>query len=153
VSGYQEIYGGPDGRHPEYLTLTERRRFFRTYYQLWSLLQLQDQDWALAVKKFSAKGLYLMREMAWVPLPIGEDQPSPKVERFPDIVWYGGEGRRGKLGRLLEECIQKHVKDTGNGSPYPWMGIQIDMSGDKGIGGFLLFWDHFSRILEWWCSD
>lgn len=139
--------------HPNYLTSTERRRFFRVYYQLWGLLRLADAGWASAIKTLPIKDVYLMRETVRIPLPIGADQPLQAVrEHFPDFVWYD-DGRRGELGELLQKSIERYVEETGRGYAYWWIDMTTDMHPNGAYAGFRLLWDHSSRRLNDWCLE
>ncbi|KAL8981332.1 MAG: hypothetical protein Q9205_003851 [Flavoplaca limonia] len=75
----EEYYGpGIDG-HPPYLTRTERRRFIRSYYQLWGLLKLDNlQQRQSRLHSVSLKQLLYLCEMCWLPngMGPGEDVDS-----------------------------------------------------------------------------
>ncbi|KAF2795960.1 hypothetical protein K505DRAFT_373551 [Melanomma pulvis-pyrius CBS 109.77] len=142
----------PDGICPRKLTKTERRRFIRTYYQLWNLIQIDEQQWQPTAASLSMKQVYLLREMCWIPLPIGEDLPGPQMKQFfPDFMFYEYEGRRGKLGSALQETINDHAKkkDSWWINDCPWL-VRKETK-NEGYAGFHLLWDHGKDALKQYC--
>ncbi|PYI02675.1 hypothetical protein BO78DRAFT_453397 [Aspergillus sclerotiicarbonarius CBS 121057] len=69
-----EFYGGKP--RPLYLTPTERHRFTRSYYQVWSLLLLDRLSRQQRYRSLLLKHLYLIYEMGDLDQPIGDDEPG-----------------------------------------------------------------------------
>ena len=172
-SSYPE-YGG---RHPKHLTPPERRRFIRTYYQLWALILLPEHQWPVAIASHTIKQVYLLREMCFVPLAIGSDLPGPKMQEYfpsdeqwaaykdrkgrkgiyPAFTCYCNEGRRGALGHVLASRLNEHEKrmatlDTGDVywvDTYPW--LLREETRAEGFAGFFLIWDHGKDQVKQYC--
>jgi hypothetical protein len=131
------------------LTATERRRFIRTYYQLWSLIRQDENQWPSGIASLSIKQVYLVREMCWIPLPVGDDMPTARMEeRFPKFAQYGREGRRARLGAALFKAIEAYVerKNSWFCDEDPWL-IRPETR-SEGYAGFHLLWDHGKPALK-----
>ena len=146
--------------HPDRLTQTERRRFIRTYYQLWYLIRMDKDHWSAAISPFSMKQIFLLREMCFIPLAIGEDLPGPKIQeeyasakaerrRRPIYYRYQNEGVRGELGSLLFLIAEEHLERVGHDDP--WM-IRKETR-FEGYGGFHVLWDYHKSWLRQYCTD
>jgi hypothetical protein len=150
------------------MTRTERRRFIRTYYQLWALILLPEHQWPEAITPLTIKQVYLLREMCFIPLAIGPDPPSPLTEntstwyrsdgkplKLPLFDTYSSEGRRGQLGSLLQDRLTEHSKrmsTLGNKwevDDYPW--LIHEESHLEGFAGFHLIWDHGKDSVKHYC--
>lgn len=115
-------------------------------------MRLDEQQWQPAIVPLSIKQVYLLREMCWIPLPIGEDLPGPRMQqRFPNFTFYQREGQRGKLGSALQKIIDDHVKqkDSGYCDEDPWL-VRPETR-NEGYAGFHLLWDHGKAALKQYC--
>lgn len=60
-------------RHPPFLTLTERRRFISSYYEMETLVLLEEPVRRRKIEATTLKRLLMWREMLWVFYTIGGD--------------------------------------------------------------------------------
>ena len=107
------------------------------------------EHWQANTKAFSIKQIYLLREMCWIPLPIGDDLPDPDlVKDFPRFSGYGAKGRRGRLGFALQRTIEEFVehKNSMSCDDDPW--LPRPESRKEGYAGFHLLWDHGKLALK-----
>ncbi|GFN21568.1 hypothetical protein AtubIFM56815_004141 [Aspergillus tubingensis] len=75
-----KFYGGKP--RPLHLTPTERHRFTRSYYQVWSLLLLDQSSRQQRYRTMLLKHLYMIYEMVDLDQPIGdESEYSPADEK------------------------------------------------------------------------
>jgi hypothetical protein len=130
---------------------------------------MDEQHWPSAITSHSIKQIYLLREMCFIPLAIGPDPPSPLIEsefwyrrdgtpyRFPLFDIYSRNGRRGKLGSLLQERLEWHQKRMSvlyKGEAHwvdtdPW--FRREESRFEGFAGFHLLWDHEKDQVKSYC--
>lgn len=112
-------------------------------------MRLEEGQWPPAIDLLLIKQLYLLREMCWIPLPIGDDLPGPRMQQnLPDFYRYDTEGRRGKLGSVLQIRIEDYVKqkDSWWCDYYPW--LMRKETRREGYGGFHMLWDHGKCALK-----
>lgn len=74
-----KFYGGKP--RPLHLTPTERHRFTRSYYQLWSLFLLDRPSRQQRYRSMLLKHLYIVYEMIDLDQPIGDEPPPPTEKR------------------------------------------------------------------------
>ncbi len=139
----EEYYGqGIDG-HPPYLTRTERRRFIRSYYQLWGLLELDNlQQRQSRLHSVSLKQLLYLCEMSWLPNGMG---PGEDVDSEWRAAIYQ---ERIQARQALSKWILEHTESTyrrihGQDMELIWVNAM-----DEGYGDFLLMWDHWQNSLK-----
>ncbi|KAL8883920.1 MAG: hypothetical protein Q9192_006968 [Flavoplaca navasiana] len=139
----EEYYGpGVDG-HPPYLTRTERRRFIRSYYQLWGLLKLDNlQQRQSRLQSISLKQLLYLCEMSWLPNGMG---PGEDVDSESGAATYQ---QRAQARQALSKWILEHTESMyrrihGHDMPLIWVIAMVE-----GYGDFLVMWDHWQNSLK-----
>lgn len=146
-----EVYGAGTRRHPPHLTKAERRRFVRTYYQLWGLMKLDvAQSQAARLEAMTLKQLYHLCEMSMLTQNIGreEDVPVPlDLRQNPDST-AAIDHRRSKERRALAARIWKHLEQTflhihHEDADYVWLYAKED-----GFLSSVVIWDHWQTCLK-----
>lgn len=139
----EEYYGPGIYGHPPYLTRTERRRFIRSYYQLWGLLELDNlQQRQSRLHSVSLKQLLYLCEMSWLPngMGPGEDVDS---QRRPAIYQERVQARQELSKWILEHTESTYRRIHGQDMGLIWVNAM-----DEGYGDFLLMWDHWQKSLK-----
>ncbi|PWY66363.1 hypothetical protein BO94DRAFT_504324 [Aspergillus sclerotioniger CBS 115572] len=135
-----KFYGGKP--RPLHLTPTERHRFIRSYYQVWSLLLLDRPSREHRLRTTLLKDLYLIYEMCdfWEPFDDEMDFPSLDEKRSELIDQVFDYSR----------YLYYHIHEQD------YMGISgADV--ELQTRGHAAIWDHcqpdFKRIVCWeWCD-
>ncbi|KAJ5745256.1 hypothetical protein N7520_010438 [Penicillium odoratum] len=124
-----EFYGGKP--RPLHLTPTERHRFTRSYYQVWSLFLLNRPSRQQRYRSLLLKHLYMVYEMIDLDQPIG-DEPPPPIE---------------KRRELFEEVdvYLRHIYYQIHGQDYiDFSGLSVSMR----TQGHAAIWDHYQPDLK-----
>lgn len=147
-------------QHPPHLTRTERRRFTRSYYELWGLMKVNE----LAVRQsrlgsMTLKQLFHLHEMACLPDSIGRGEEAISASQFsctdPDSYFKNRQGRspeRIKLDTLIVEHLERiifllHGEQGGrdiDGTPWLW----AVHAPDEAYMDFLFIWDSWQEHLK-----
>lgn len=134
----EKCYGAQ--RHPPYLTRTERPRFIRSYYQLWSLMKLDTAKWRSRLEAASLKQLMLLYEMSNLTQSIepGEGRSDPELQHHTSF-------RRSDKRIELSREIRKHMDDRyrcihDQELDDPWVLAKSD-----GYLNFIVMWDHWQQ--------
>ncbi|KAL9033241.1 MAG: hypothetical protein Q9180_006051, partial [Flavoplaca navasiana] len=139
----EEYYSpGIDG-HPPYLTRTERRRFIRSYYQLWGLLELDNlQQRRSRLQSISLKQLFYLCEMSWLPngMGPGEDVDS---ESGAAIYQQRVQARQALSKWILEYTESMYRRLHGQDMELIWV-----IAMDEGYCDSLILWDHWQNSLK-----
>lgn len=137
-------------KHPPTLTRTERTRFIRSYYSLWSLLSLECSEWESRLEAMTSQELYYLHEMTKLTQSIGREErvPPPMFPHEPpDSVHSINSGRSEKritLERRIWQQIQYNSvrffeRDAQDPSVY---------AKHEGFLWFVVMWDHWQPSLE-----
>lgn len=140
--------------HSPHLTRTERRRFIRSYYQLWGLMRLDRPEWHSKLEPLTLKQLYQVYEMSILTQSIGREEVVP-APRYPDAEPYSpraiNEGRSEKR-IALGECICRHLLSTYQRIHKEDAQLVGAYSLYEGSLGFIVMWDHWqSSLMEIVC--
>ena len=144
-----EHYGEGARKHPPHLTWSERRRFTRTYYQLWGLMRLSATEWQLRLENMRLKQLYLLREMCRLTQSIGREEVVPPPE-YPNAapgsinaINSGRSQERIALSEMIWEQIERTQSIHDQPAEYPWA-----LTKHEGYLWFIVMWDHWQSSLE-----
>ena len=146
----EEFYGPGAQKHPPNLTRTERIRFIRSYYSLWSLMRLDPSEWDYRLQAMTSQELYYLWEMTLLTQSIGRKEivPPPMFpDEPPDSVHSINSGRSDKriaLEQKVWEQIQRNSlrffkRDAQNPSVY---------AKHEGFLWFVVLWDHWQPSLK-----
>ena len=104
-------------RHPQRLTPSERRRFIRSYYTVWSLMIISPDLWPARLAAIpSLRELYYLTELCLLPQSIGGDEcsdtdsdtdytDSKTVWDAESIFYFDPSERREKLRREVGRSL------------------------------------------------
>lgn len=143
----EKIYGRRKG-HPPTMTRTERLRFIRTYYQLWSLLSLCSQQQRQRMDQItSLKQLYLLREMCMLPHCLGDEAANTNIPFQPAalaaLATY--PRKREDLRRALTKRLDNVFRAGRDGKAAEKVeGYAIE----DGYLSFVVIWDHWQENLK-----
>ena len=146
----EEFYGAGAHKHPPTLTRTERTRFIRSYYLIWSLMRLDPSKWEPRLQAMTSQELYYLREMANLTQSIGreEDVPPPMFPDQPPDSFHSINQGRSEKRIALEEKIWEQVqrnsrqffdRDAQDTSIY---------AKHEGFLCFVVMWDHWQPSLK-----
>ena len=144
----RKYYG--DVKHPPYLTATERPRFARAYYEIWSMMTIDPTDWESRMDTMTLKRLYHLCEMTRLTQSIGnEEQRSPHA--FPNAnpkSWLAVNGSRSPKRQQMEKRIWGYIEKKsqsihGESPDYPWIYAKED-----GFMWYVVLWDHWQDLLK-----
>lgn len=125
--GYYETEGG----RPPCLTRTERPRFIRSHYQVWSLMRLDPASRQQRLKSMTLKQLYTVYDVAGLQQDIGDENAAAQYDRhyLPEEIW---------------EQIQRVYPHLYNVEAY-YLG---NYSLEYGYPGHVVLFDHFQEDLN-----
>ena len=145
----EEFYGGAR-KHPPTLTCTERTRFIRFYYSLWSLMRLDCSEWNSRLQEMTSQELYYLLEMTKLTQSIGREEIVPPP-RYPhessDSVHSINSGRSEKR-IALEGMIWQQIQRNS------WQFFErkaqdpIIYTKHEGFLWFVVLWDHWQPSLK-----
>lgn len=140
----EKAYGTGWRQHPPCLTRTELPRFIRSYYQLWSLMELDPGEWQSRLEAVSLKQLILSYEMSNLTQTIGSETgyhygPYDIDNQSQHPAGFRRSDKRSKLSRR----IRKHMENTyrhihHEGFDDPWV-----LAKEEGYLFFVVLWDHW----------
>ncbi|KAL8703550.1 MAG: hypothetical protein Q9201_003280 [Fulgogasparrea decipioides] len=149
-----KFYGEGAVRHPPHLTRTERHRFIRTYYLLWSLMKLNDPvKWHARLESLSLKKLYDLHELC--ELPENEDKsrcfgtlalhdPMDEVPRSYFLDNKTRSAERLALTRMTWDHIEERYRQIySQEAP-----AVITYAMDEGWYVYVVMWDHWRDALR-----
>ncbi|KAI4120189.1 MAG: hypothetical protein LQ338_007192 [Usnochroma carphineum] len=146
----EEFYGPGAHKHPPTLTRTERTRFIRSYYSLWSLMRLDLSEWDPRLQAMTSQELYYLREMTKLTQSIGREEIVPPP-MFPDepsdsvhSINSGQSEKRMTLARRIWQQIQRNSRhfferDAQDPSVF---------AKHEGFLWFVVLWDHWQPSLK-----
>ena len=138
------FYGGARN-HPPTLTCTERTRFIRFYYSLWSLMRLDCSEWNSRLQEMTSQELYYLLEMTKLTQSIGREEivPPPRhPHESSDSVHSINSGRSEKR-IALEGMIWQQIQRNS------WQFFErkaqdpIIYTKHEGFLWFVVLWDHW----------
>lgn len=143
-------YGPGVHKHPPTLTRTERTRFIRTYYSLWSLMILEPSEWDSRLQTMTSQELYYLHEMTKLTQSIGRDEtvPPPSSQREPPDSDHPLDFNRSENRIALERktwqqiesislrFFERDAHDTSNFAKH------------EGFLWFVNIWDHWQPALK-----
>lgn len=146
----KKYYGEGARRHPKTLTSTERPRFIRSYYQLWSMMTIDAEEWQPRLDTMSLKQLYYLCEMSKLTQSIGREEivPAPQFPNAdPDLAIAINSGR-SKKRIALDERIWGHITRVyqrvyHREAEWPWI-----FTKEEGYLWFIVIWDHWQPSLK-----
>ena len=143
-----QYYGKGQG-HPPYLTRSERRRFIRTYYQLWGMLKLDHAESQKRLESMTVKQLYHLCEMCRLPQSIGNEEVLPAQAKGKDLakirmVERGRPPHRNALRERAWHCLgQKYERIHDEDADEPWFEAK-----HEGYLDWIVLWDHWQPPLR-----
>jgi hypothetical protein len=143
-------YGLSD-THPPTLTINEKFRFIKSYYTLWSFLNLPLSSWYATLLNLDLREMYVLWEMCNLQQSIGKEEaipPHPHPDADPDsflaIHKHGQSQTRKRLQALISLYVERiSVIDAYN----IW-----DLYKGEGSPGFMVIWDHSQPFLAMCCG-
>ncbi|KAL8959824.1 MAG: hypothetical protein Q9193_003374 [Seirophora villosa] len=139
----EEYYGAGANGHPPYLTLTERPRFIRSYYQFWGILSIDSLEQQQSrLQSMSLKQLLYLCEMSWLPNGMG---PGEDVDPESEAVIYE---QRIQAREALSKRILEHTESTYRRIHGQDMGLIWVIAMEEGYSDFLVMWDHWQSSLK-----
>ncbi|KAJ5105831.1 hypothetical protein NUU61_003178 [Penicillium alfredii] len=142
------FYGKGQG-HPPFLTRSERRRFIRTYYQLWGMLKLDHAESQRRLESMTVKQLYHLCEMCRLPQSIGHEEVLPaeaegKNLENTHLVERGRPPDRDVLLERAWHCLeQTYVRVHDEDADEPWLEAKYE-----GYLWWIVIWDHWQPSLK-----
>ncbi|KAF2094387.1 hypothetical protein NA57DRAFT_60433 [Rhizodiscina lignyota] len=144
-------------RHPLSLTPSERRRFVRSYYTVWSLMIISPNLWPSRLAPVSSiREFYYLTELCLLPQSIGRDESLPLVNysgtdsdtHNDSVLHFVPSEQRQKLREeVLKriEPLREYVPDWIR----EWEPVDLSEYGPTdGYGPFVLLCDHFQSYLK-----
>ena len=149
----EDYYGAGARRHPPHLTQTERRRFIRSYYQVWSLMLVDNNnEWTSRLQRTSLKQLLYLNEISWLPyiVAVGDDfmqlsqgsiatSSRQSTDEAPSF-----QNRLQALCKTIGEQTEQTYRRLHGESRGPLWVYAID----EGYMNFLVMWDHWQSSLK-----
>lgn len=126
-----EFYGGKP--RPLHLTPTERHRFTWSYYQVWSLLLLDQPSRQQRYRSMLLKHMYLIYEMVDLDQPIGDEPGSSQADE-----------KRCALFQEVSEYLQFLYHDIHGVDYIDFSGQSVSMR----TRGHAAIWDHCQPDLK-----
>ncbi|OJZ83140.1 hypothetical protein ASPFODRAFT_194567 [Aspergillus luchuensis CBS 106.47] len=126
-----EFYGGKP--RPLHLTPTERHRFTWSYYQVWSLLLLDQPSRQQRYRSMLLKHMYLIYEMVDLDQPIGDEPGSSQADE-----------KRCALFQEVSEYLQFLYHDIHGVDYIDFSGQSVSMR----TQGHAAIWDHCQPDLK-----
>ena len=146
----EEFYGPSAHEHPLTLTPTERKRFIRYYYPLWSLMRIDQSEWDSTLQEMTSQELYYLWEMAQLTQSIGREEivPPPMFpNQHPDSIHSINHGRSQKRIDLEQRLWQQIERNS-------WRFFEQDAHNPcvyakhEGHPPFIVLWDHWQPPLK-----
>lgn len=146
----EETYGPGARKHPPTLTRTERARFIRSYYSVWSLMRVDPSEWDSRLQGMTSQELYYLGEMVELTQGIGmrEIVPPPKLPLQPPdslhSITHSQPQKRFDLAQRIWQQIQR----------ISWRFFKVDAICTShcalydGFPPFVVLWDHWQPCLE-----
>ncbi|KAF2234699.1 hypothetical protein EV356DRAFT_514839 [Viridothelium virens] len=145
----EQFYGPTSNHHPPTLTQTERPRFIRSYYQLWSLKKLCAAEQESRLKAMILKRLYQLFEMSMLDQNIGCEEEEDITLRWEQrlTLQFKVNGQMDRISGHLRRCPAPRVDHYG---------------ATEGSSTFVSMWDHWQPSLfevvccrkpTWRCLD
>lgn len=154
VDGYSasQYYGAGARRHPFTLTRTERRRFIRSYYGLWGMLQSKNSSkWSSKLESLTLKQLYRLHEMTKLTQSIGqgEERVPPPVypDEPPDSVHSINSGQSEERLALSDQ-IWQHIQQISQRVFHQDAPAPSVFAKHEGFMGFVVLWDHWQESFK-----
>jgi hypothetical protein len=123
-----------EGRSDPQLSRPEKRRFIRSYYSLWSLLQLTPDLWETRLSQFSFRNLYYIQELCRL---------------LPQSIGGGRYAFQSAERKLLDDVIWEHIKDRHRlVHRKDWSGYWYIFEENE-YYPFGRFWDQWQLFLCW----
>ncbi|KAL8711677.1 MAG: hypothetical protein Q9225_007075 [Loekoesia sp. 1 TL-2023] len=146
----EEFYGAGVFEHPPTLTRTERTRFIRSYYSLWSLMSLERSAWESRLQAMTSQELYYLHEMTKLTQSIGREEivPPPRFPNAPpdsvDPIDFRRSEKRIALERRVWQQIQcNSLRFFERDAQHPSIAVKYE-----GYLWFVVLWDHWQPSLE-----
>jgi hypothetical protein len=137
-------------RHPPYLTKTERPRFIRAYYRIWSIMLLEVNSRPQRLSTLTLRQLHRTVEMAQLPAPLG-DEIGPDFKYQPGELYDIPRERSEYFSVMLDFSREMHKRVH----PLP-IRISPDFQqvahegeiNHEGHRGFVTLFDHFQMSFK-----
>lgn len=153
--GSMEYYGVRNRRRDlPRLTRTERPRFIRAYYQLWSMLEIHVAAWPARLETMTLRQLFYLCEMTKLLQHIGSEemqasQPGSSSRNTSHAMFdHRPSEKRAALGKKIWEhieCINRRVwHDDRMPQPEPW----YCPTEGEGYLHHIVLWDHWQGELK-----
>ena len=145
----EKFYGTGAQNHPPTLTRTERTRFIRSYYSVWSLMGIDCSEWGSRLEVMTSQELYHLDEMTGLRDSIGMEEivPPPNLPLPPDSFHSIDDSlgqKRSDLAQRIWEQIQR----------ISWRIFKDDAlcisvyAKHEGVYPFVALWDHWQPSLK-----
>ena len=142
----EKCYGPGARKHPPNLTRRERRRFTRSYYQLWGLMKMDPDKWQSRLESMILKQLYEVYEISHIWQSIGREEVRPyRVFAYaqPGSVSAINQQRskeRVDLGERIWQYIEQIFQRFYHKEADNFWVVDVPY---EGAHGFLVMWDHW----------
>ncbi|EPE26288.1 hypothetical protein GLAREA_02200 [Glarea lozoyensis ATCC 20868] len=142
---------GPSSTHPPTLTMNERFRFIKSYYTLWSFLNLPLDSWYTNLIALDLREVYVLWEMCNLQQSIGKEEaipPHPHPDADPDSFLAIHKHGQSQTRKRLQALISLYVERISVADAYNiW-----DLYKGEGSPGFMVIWDHSQPFLAMCCG-
>ena len=146
----EKFYGPGAQNHPATLTPSERPRFIRSYYLIWTLMRLDRAQWDARLEDKTSQELYYLQEMSKLTQSIGREEHIPPP-MFPDqspdsihAIYSGQSDKRAALECRIWEQIQRNSQRffDRDAQDVSWCAKH------EGFLWFVVLWDHWQPSLK-----